>query len=63
MKKLIIKSVYIPVIGIFIGLWLITDEEYGKLLLREKHSVAWMLISHIGVLDAAILIIGYFVIK
>ena len=44
--KIIINSVYIPVIGIFIGIALI-GTEYGKRILNEPRAVMRMMICHL----------------
>jgi len=46
--QIIVKSVYIPIIGLFIGLILFfTNSKYYDLILREKYTVIYMMIAHI----------------
>jgi len=45
-EQIIIKSVYIPIIGLVIGIFLI-GTNYQDKICNEKHTVIWMMLSHV----------------
>jgi hypothetical protein len=45
-EKIIIKSVYIPIIGLIIGICTINNKYHDKMLL-EKHAIIWLLLSNV----------------
>ena len=46
LEKIILKSVYIPIIGIIIGL-ILNGTKYADMILNEKHAIIYCMISHI----------------
>ncbi len=55
------KLVYIPVIGIFIGIVLSLSDKYGDKILNERHSFLWCMLAHLAIPEILALI--YFIIK
>jgi len=58
-ERLIIKSVYIPIIGLIIALFLINTKYYDKIL-QERYAVIWMMFFHIAVSEIIIILILIF---
>jgi len=46
--KIVIKSVYFPIIGLFIGLFIhMSNSKYCDKILNEKYAVIYMMLSHV----------------
>lgn len=56
MEKIISKLVYIPVVGIFIGIFLSLSNKYGDKILNERHSFLWCMTAHLMIPEILALI-------
>ncbi len=59
--KIIIKSVYFPVIGLFLALFLALGNKYNNKILNERHANLWMMLSHL--ITAEIIVIYLLTLK
>lgn len=58
MEKYLIKSIYIPIIGLIIAFYMMFfSDKYFNKILRERYASVYMMLSHILTFEIIIIFI------